>query len=31
MKTLLQDGLEKVNSGITSVEEVLKEAQTSVL
>ncbi|HOX09003.1 MAG TPA: type II secretion system ATPase GspE [Candidatus Omnitrophota bacterium] len=31
MKTLLQDGLEKINAGITSVEEVLKEAQTSVL
>lgn len=31
MKTLLDDGLEKVNMGVTTVEEVLKEAQTSLL
>ncbi|MFA6355723.1 MAG: ATPase, T2SS/T4P/T4SS family, partial [Candidatus Omnitrophota bacterium] len=31
MKTLLEDGLEKIYLGVTSVDEVLKEAQTSVL
>jgi len=31
MKTLLDDGLEKINAGITTVEEVLKEAQSSVM
>lgn len=31
MKTLLEDGLEKVYSGLTTLEEVLKEAQTAIL
>ena len=31
MKTLLEDGIEKIFLGITTVEEVLKEAQTAIL
>ncbi|MFA5094623.1 MAG: type II secretion system ATPase GspE [Candidatus Omnitrophota bacterium] len=31
MKTLLDDGLEKINAGVTTAEEVLKEAQSSVM
>ncbi|MDP3787602.1 MAG: type II secretion system ATPase GspE [Candidatus Omnitrophota bacterium] len=31
MKTLLEDGMEKVYSGVTTLEEVLKEAQTAIL
>jgi len=31
MKTLLEDGMEKVYNGITTLEEVLKEAQTAIL
>ena len=31
MKTLLEDGIEKVFLGITTLEEVLKEAQTAIL
>lgn len=31
MKTLLEDGLTKIYSGITTIEEVLREAQTLVL
>lgn len=31
MKSLLQDGLDKIYSGITTIEEVLREAQTLIL
>ncbi len=31
MKTLLQDGLEKIQVGVTTIEEVLKEAQSAIL
>ena len=31
MKTLLEDGIEKVFMGATTLEEVLKEAQTAIL
>jgi type IV pilus assembly protein PilB len=31
MKTLLEDGMEKVYMGVTTLEEALKEAQTAVL
>lgn len=31
MKTLLQDGVDKIFAGVTTVEEVLKEASTTIL